>query len=204
MIFKGFRFGMLLQLAVGPVCLFVFSTAAGSGFAVAFSLVCAVTLTDAVYIALSAVGACSVLKKPGIQRAVKIVGAAILVLFGVDTIAGAFGVSVLPSIHLFAQATGKTVFVQGLLLTATNPLTILFWGGVFAAQVMENGYNSRQMAGFGVGCVLATLSFLCAVAYLGTVANRFLSAGILAALNVGVGAMLVFFGIRLLVRRQPE
>ena len=24
MIFKGFKFGMLLQLAIGPVCLFVF------------------------------------------------------------------------------------------------------------------------------------------------------------------------------------
>ena len=29
---KGFKFGMILQIAIGPICLFVFQTACKSGF----------------------------------------------------------------------------------------------------------------------------------------------------------------------------
>lgn len=32
MIFKGVKFGMLLQLAIGPVCIFVFQVASLRGF----------------------------------------------------------------------------------------------------------------------------------------------------------------------------
>ncbi len=35
MLFKGFQLGMLLQIAMGPVCLFIFQTASASGFAAA-------------------------------------------------------------------------------------------------------------------------------------------------------------------------
>ncbi len=35
MLFKGYKFGMLLQIAVGPVCLFIFQAAASAGFATA-------------------------------------------------------------------------------------------------------------------------------------------------------------------------
>lgn len=50
MIIKGFKFGMLLQIAVGPICLFVFQTAAAHGFTSAMSGVIGVTLIDALYI----------------------------------------------------------------------------------------------------------------------------------------------------------
>jgi hypothetical protein len=42
MIYKGFKFGMLLQLAIGPMCLMVFNTSATYGFLVALSLVLAI------------------------------------------------------------------------------------------------------------------------------------------------------------------
>lgn len=50
----GLKFGMLLQLAVGPMCLLVFNTAKNAGFWVALSLVLAITLVDAFYIILAA------------------------------------------------------------------------------------------------------------------------------------------------------
>ena len=37
--FSGLRFGMLLQIAIGPMCLMVFNTAKNAGFWVAMSLV---------------------------------------------------------------------------------------------------------------------------------------------------------------------
>ncbi|MDD2994424.1 MAG: lysine transporter LysE, partial [Pygmaiobacter sp.] len=60
---KGLRFGLLLQLAVGPVCLFVFSSAARYGTAVALAAVLGVALVDAAEMALAAAGAGRLLQK---------------------------------------------------------------------------------------------------------------------------------------------
>jgi len=50
MLIKGFRFGMILQIAVGPLCLFIFQTAVTSGFFTAMIGVMGVALVDALYI----------------------------------------------------------------------------------------------------------------------------------------------------------
>lgn len=44
MIYRGFKFGMILQLAVGPMCLMVFNTSATYGFLMGLSLVLAISL----------------------------------------------------------------------------------------------------------------------------------------------------------------
>lgn len=46
-IIKGFRFGLLLQLAIGPVCLFIIKTAAESGVLTAEAGVMAVMIRRA-------------------------------------------------------------------------------------------------------------------------------------------------------------
>ena len=52
----GLKFGMLLQLSIGPMCLMVFNTAKNVGFTVAFTLVMAIALVDAFYISLACFG----------------------------------------------------------------------------------------------------------------------------------------------------
>jgi lysine exporter protein (LYSE/YGGA) len=47
---------MLLQLAVGPMCLMVFNTAKNVDFLVALTLVLAIALVDAFYIILASLG----------------------------------------------------------------------------------------------------------------------------------------------------
>ena len=81
--------GLMLQFAVGPVCLMVFSTARDGTFAAALTMVLAVVLVDAFYIALAAAGASRLLNDPAVRRAFRIVSAVILALFGANIIAGA-------------------------------------------------------------------------------------------------------------------
>ena len=61
--YEGLKFGMLLQLAVGPMCLLVFNTAKNEGFLIAMSLVLAIVLVDALYITLASVGISKILDK---------------------------------------------------------------------------------------------------------------------------------------------
>lgn len=201
MIWKGLKFGMLLQLAVGPMCLMVFNTSATQGALYGLCLVAAIAFVDALYIALSCAGVAAVLHRARIKTAVQLLGAFVLMLFGANLAAGALGFPLLPQVALFSQVTGQGLFIQGVLLTASNPLTILFWGGVLSAQVAENGWDKRELIFFALGCVLATLLFLTAVALLAGIFGRFLPRMAIRMLNVSVGALLIFFGAKILWKR---
>lgn len=204
MIIKGFRFGMLLQLAVGPMCLMVFNTSASEGLLPGFLLVSAITLIDGFYIALSGVGVAALLNNKRVKLVIKIFGCIILVLFGISTIAGAFGKSLLPSIALFHSEGVQNIFLKGLLMTASNPLTIIFWSGVFSSQVIQNGLKKQQLIFFGLGCVLSTLAFLSLIAILGSAVSSFLPQSIITGMNVIVGGLLIFFGIRLVLSKERK
>ncbi|BAK98374.1 putative efflux protein [Oscillibacter valericigenes Sjm18-20] len=202
MILKGLRFGMLLQLAIGPICFMVFNTSTTYGFVWGLHLVLAIALVDTIYIALSCIGIASIINRGKIKMAVKLIGCFVLVLFGANTISGAFDLSFLPHIAVLSNISEKNLFVQGLLLTASNPLTIIFWGGVFSTQIIENAWNKKQLFLFAVGCVMATIIFLTAVAILGSILSSFLPQVMVKFLNVAVGVVLIFFGIRLLCKKD--
>jgi len=201
MVVNGLRFGMLLHLAVGPVCLMVLNTSAKQGFIKTSPLIAAVTLADALYVALSCLGVAAIVDKPKVKAVIRIIGCAVLCLFGADTLLGAFGISLLPGIRLFSAATGGSLFVKGLLLTLSNPLTILFWSGMLTAKVMENKWNKGQLFCFAAGCILATVVFLTVVAAVGGLLGGVLPGAVIVALNAIVGVVLVCFGVRLVIRK---
>ena len=196
---KGFRFGMLLQLAVGPMCLLVFQTSADQGFFMGMVLVMSIVLVDGIYIVLSALGVGTAMKNKKAQFGMKLFGCLVLVLFGSNMILGALGISFLPEILLFSKIQPKNLFFKGLILTGSNPLTILFWSGIFSSQVIENQYTGKELTWFGAGCVLSTLVFLTFVSLFGTFMGSFFSDTVSRFLNIVVGVLLIFFGIKLLI-----
>ena len=198
--FDGLRFGMLLQLAIGPMCLLVFNSAQNSGFLPALSLVLAIALADAFYIALAALGAGKILANRKADHAVRIVGGCVLALFGLHIALSAFGIGLLTGLHI--RTTARSLFVQGLILTLSNPLTIVFWGSVLTVKIVEEGLRRLELAVFSIGAVSATLLFLTAVALLGTVLGSFIPNNVSAALNVAVGLLIVYFGAKLLFKKS--
>ena len=197
MILKGFRFGMILQFAVGPVCLFIFQTAVTSGAPIALLGVAGVTLVDGGFIMAAILGLGALLNdNKKAQNYIKMFGAAILVLFGSTTVFGVFGVSLLPSLSLTGVQTVENVFTKTMLLTLSNPLTILFWAGVFSSRVAEENMDRQSMYQFGLGAVISTVFFLSVVALMGNFVNVFMSQFMMNALNFGVGCVLMGFGLR--------
>ncbi|MDF2587591.1 MAG: putative efflux protein [Anaerocolumna sp.] len=201
MIFKGFKFGMLLQFAVGPMCCMVFNTSASHGFLTAVTLVIAIALVDGLYIALSGLGVAAVLNKNQVKISIKVIGCVVLVLFGLNTTLGVFDYTFLPNIAIFKEVSSKNIFIQGLLLTASNPLTIIFWSGVLSTQVIEKELNRKEIFLFGIGCVFSTLAFLTVVAFSGSILSTFLPEIVISILNFIVGFLLIFFGIKLLYKK---
>lgn len=191
---------MLLQLAIGPMCLMVFNISTRYDFSYGLAFVVAVTLMDALYIVLACLGVATIINQPKVKRVFKYLGGAILIFFGLSTMADSFTVSFIDSAQLFAYNSIVDVFIQGLILTASNPLSIIFWSGMFTAQILENKWNKKQLAVFAIGCVMATVLFLTTVALAGSILSDFLPKFVIQIFNAFVGVVLIVFGIRLLCK----
>ena len=194
MIGKGFSFGMILQLAIGPVCLFVFQTGVMSGFFTAFSAVLGTVLVDGAEIILAIIGIGALLQKnKNAQRVLKYGGAAILIVFGLGNILGVLGIDILPA---FTAGKSDSAFIQSVLLAVSNPLTVLFWAGVFAAKITEENMKQEELKYFGFGCALSTLFFLSLVSAAGAFSSVVLPRTVINIMNIAVGCVMIVFGIK--------
>jgi len=202
---RGFKLGMLLQLMVGPISLLVFKTAGAGGLRPAFAVVLAVTLADAAFIAAAGAGTVYFLSRPGVQETFRIISCVVLVLFGIHTVLSVFGLPLLPEIRMFSGAQAGNAFLQGIVLSVSNPLTVLFWNSLFAAESARHRMTRRHMFLFGAGCVLSTVVFLSFVAAVGNLSGRYLPETVTGALNIVIGLALIGYGIALLAKRKaPE
>ena len=201
MILKGFRFGMLLQLAIGPVCIFIFQLASTKGFMQGAAGVLGVVLIDGLFIMAATLGMASLIEKKNIKVLLRFIGAAILFLFGISTILGQFGIVLIPSFSVSGVSSANSAFANTMILTASNPLTIIFWAGIFSAKITEENMKKSDVYSFGASALLSSLFFLTLVAAAGAFIKNFLSDDIIVILNIFVGFLLMFFGIRMVIKR---
>lgn len=202
MILKGLRFGMLLQIAVGPVCLFIFQTAVTSGFFVALTGVVGIAIIDALYILAAIYGIGALLNRyEKAKRIIKYLGALVLIIFGLSNLLGIFGVSMLPSLNFLSTQSTESVFFKVLILTLSNPLTMLFWVGVFSTKVSEEDMDLKDMYFFGFGAVMSTIIFLTIISVVGNFVNNLLDPFLLSLLNCIVGLVLIGFGVKTAIKK---
>ncbi len=196
----GLKFGMLLQLAIGPMCLLVFNTAKNMGFINALSLVSAIALIDAFYIYLAGIGVSRLLLQERVKICVSVTGAFVLCLFGINMILEVVGRDIV--LHISSYSDAQSVFVQGLILTLSNPLTIVFWGTVLTQKMIKEQLRRSELFFFSAGLVSATVFFLTGIAILGTEMKEFLPDTISNGMNVVVGVVIVYFGIKMFLNKQ--
>ena len=120
-IVKGLGFGMMLQLAVGPLCILVFQIAANRGFLLGLCMVLAIALGDTLFILLACLGAAALLNKPGVKTVLKVIGSLVLVLFGADMVLSAFSLSFLPVFTNAIALSPDNLFLQGFFTYTFQP-----------------------------------------------------------------------------------
>ena len=197
LILTGFKFGLLLQLAVGPICLMTFNLALAEGFFKGAVFAAAITLVDALYISLACIGLSKIIKKNKMLIWLNYAGRLILIILGITMLMNVNTAVTNSPISYFSPLDAPyKIFAQGLLLTATNPLTIIFWGGIFSLQIAERNLSSIQLRLFAAGCILSSAFFLIGVALLGSFAAPFLSPTVINILNAIVGCFIIYCGLR--------
>lgn len=195
---KGFAVGLLLQFAVGPIFFFAVGTALTSGVRSGLAAVCAAALADYLFIALALVGVGALLERARVKRTAGIVAPVLLLGFGAWMVLTAARTAA--SSGVACAMSPWQSFAACFAMTVGSPLTIVFWMGVFSAKTRELGLGPRERVLFGVGAGLTTLVFLGAcvllAARVGQAAPRWLA----ASLNVGVGVILIGYGVRRLAK----
>ncbi|AKN30449.1 lysine transporter LysE [Clostridium carboxidivorans P7] len=201
MIFKGFKFGMLLQFAIGPVCIFIFQMASSKGFYTAETGVLGAVLIDGLFIFAATIGISSIIERKNIKFILKIFGAVVLFIFGLSTILNQFNIDFLPSLSIQNTSNTNNAFFHSLIITASNPLTIIFWSGVFLSKITEENMKKTDIYLFGFGALLSTMFFLTLISLAGNFANSFLPMEIIQTLNIIVGFLLICFSIKMFLKK---
>ena len=194
MFLKGFKFGMLLQLAIGPICLFIFQTSITKGFFIAEIGVLGVASSDSIQMILAILGIEKFLQKN--KSAFKIFSTIILFIFGINSILATLDIDILPTLNFLNPNSNQNIFIQSLFLTLSNPLTIVFWAGVFSSKIAQEEISNDSLKFFTLGCIFSTLFFLTIVSILGNFTQTLFSNTIISILNIAVGVFLILFGFK--------
>lgn len=199
---EGIKFGMVLQLAIGPMCLMVFNTSRNVGFIKGLIMVLVIASVDLFYITLSCVGVSKLLERSRYKFIFKIISSLILIMFGLSIILGVFGINVLPVLSI--NPSSKNIFLQGLLLALSNPITIVYWGSVLTNKLIEDKMKRKELIIFCLGLVSSTLMFLSFVDVIGSLVGSFIPDIVSSILNVIVGLVIIMFGIKYLVKDKNK
>ena len=125
----------------------MFQTSAARGFLTGETAVVGVVLADALYILLAILGIGVLLEKyPKARRFLNIGGGVIIAFFGLAKLLSLIGIVLLPSLSLAADAPRSSALVYALLITLSNPMTILFWTGrVLGAAGFKQDAKARYV-----------------------------------------------------------
>lgn len=195
----GIKFGMILQLMIGPMCLLVFHTAKDYNFFICIPLIITIAAVDAFYITLACIRTSNLLKKKKLNNVLKIVGSVILIIFGINTILNVFNINIIPFFSI--NPTSKNIIIKGLVLALANPITIVFWGGVLTTKIIEEKMKKYELIVFCIGLVSATLIFQTFVATAGTIFSKFIPQYISRIINICIGLWIIYYGYKRLINK---
>jgi putative LysE/RhtB family amino acid efflux pump len=164
----GFGLGFLVALQLGPMSLLLIRSTLRDGLRVGLAIGAGVAVIDALYATLGAAGAAPLLTIGPLRLVLGVVGTVVLLWLGVRTLMAAM--------HVRAGLEGpaevgdpRRAFRTSLGATASNPLTIVSWAGIFAAASTGTSASAVPLV---IGVALGSATWMTLLASGVTVARR--------------------------------
>ncbi len=189
---NGIVTGLFLQLAIGPVFFYVVNLALQKTVWNGIAGVIGVTFVDYLYITLAILGVGKLLEAEKTRHFFKLISSIILILFGAMIIHGI--VNGRATVGALGLADLWSSFSSVALLTLSNPMTIVFFVGLFAAKAVDHGYAQKELFFFGFGAGLATFLFMgCSVLLFSSIKSS-VPVWLAQSMNLVVGFLLIGYG----------
>ena len=199
----GLSLGAIVAAQIGPVWLLCARTTLRQGFRRGAAIGAGAAAADLVYAALGVAGAAALLRLTGLRVALSLVGATVVLVAGARTLRSAARIRLGGELDI-EVADVPSSWRTGLLVTLSNPMTIVSWAAVFSASgvagTVRGGAAIALLAGVGIGSLTWFLALSSTLALVRRHRGGQLSPTTLAAIDAVAGFGLVGFGAALGLR----
>jgi threonine/homoserine/homoserine lactone efflux protein len=189
---NGLLTGLVIQLAIGPIFFFTINLAFQKTLLDGLMGALAATVVTYIYIGLSAFGVGKLFENERVKRIFGIFSSVVLVIFGGIFIRGVLGnvssEAIVNTKNLFSSFT--SVF----LLAISNPLSVVFFTGLFSTKGIEYNYAKNELYLFGLGTGLSTLIFMSCSVLIFSLLRGTIPAIVIQVLNIAVGILIIGYG----------
>jgi L-lysine exporter family protein LysE/ArgO len=186
--------GLSLAAPIGPINAAQLDKGIKSGFWHAWILGWGAILADAIYMALVYFGVVHFLEIPFMKTFLWLFGFFVLTYTGIETMLSA-GKLVVDERN--AKDSHFSSFLSGFLMSIANPLTILFWLGIYGS-VLANAadkYDIQHLLLYSSAIFLGILCWDLTMAIVSSGFRRFLTKPILMFISGFSGLSLIGFGV---------
>lgn len=191
---NGLTTGLFLQLAIGPVFLYIVNLTLQRSIYDGFVAVLAVTLGDYLYITLSIIGIGKLLEKKKTKNVFGIISSIVFIIFGAIIIYGIVANDISTSADIESVSILSS-FLSVFFLTISSPMTIVLFTSIFTAKAVEYNYTKRELCIFGLSVGSATFIFVGLSVLLFSLFRQSAPFALIQVLNWLIGIVLIGYGI---------
>lgn len=194
-IFLSYVFlGLSLSAPMGPINAAQLEKGIRSGFFHAWILGIGALLADVIYMALIYLGVIHFLEKDIIKLFLWSFGAFVLIYTGIESLKNANQISISNTRN--DDSIIKSFF-SGFFMSLSNPLTILFWLGIFGSILAKaaSSYSKEQLLLYSLGTILGIFIWDITMASTSSIFRKILNTRILSLITVISGISLIIYGL---------
>ncbi|RSL34072.1 amino acid transporter [Salibacterium salarium] len=187
--------GLTLAAPIGPINAAQLDRGIKSGFWHAWLVGVGAMVADGLYMLLVYLGIVHFLSDPLVKTFLWLFGFFVLVYIGVESIKGATNAITVRS-QRSRQPLSKS-FLSGFFLSLCNPLTILFWLGIYGSIVAKTAASQsiEQLWIYSIAIFIGVSIWDVTMAGMASGFRKHLSNRVLTFISIASGVSLIIFGI---------
>ncbi|BAB05889.1 LysE family transporter [Halalkalibacterium halodurans] len=187
--------GLSLAAPIGPVNAAQLDRGIKNGFFHAWLVGLGAITADVIYMLLVFFGLVHFLQLPFMQTFLWLFGFFVLVYTGIETISSVNHLK--EATNMRTSETYRKSFIYGFLMSISNPLTILFWLGIFGSVLAKTAsvYGPAQLVFYSSAILIGLLLWDVAMAGIASGARHMLTPARLKIVSILSGLTLIGFGV---------
>ena len=193
-IFLSYIFlGLSLAAPIGPVNAAQMDRGLKSGFLQAWLLGLGAMTADIIYMLTVYLGVVKFLETPFMQSFLWLFGFFVLMYTGIETLLSS-GKIVMAN---RSRESGFRSFLSGFLMSISNPLTILFWLGIYGSVLAKtaSSHGTAEVVVYSFGIILGLLIWDILMAAISSSFRKLLTIQLITLISILSGLSLIGFGL---------